>query len=586
MVVADEVRRSLCEQGAPELYFRVRPAQFTSPCCRPPTGAPVSSLPQGPMGLGAGLHPTAMAADDLNGWKEIAAHLGKAVRTAQRWEQELGMPVRRIPTPGGEIVYARSSEIDEWKQNAAKSGAGRRALQAAAGENGRNVEATPAPAPRTTGRPWLLWAGGGVVALGAIAIAVGLAWGLHRPAAPTEPKDGAVAPALGPFTGREGLDAGPWPIAGHDMRRSNQSHLSGPAEGRPPRLLRKADRRVPTQDDLEDRPLITIDDRTLAIGSCGSVQAVGLDGREVWRAALAEAPVAELPRGFGMSSFGVLIVTTHDCTPHELRRPTRLYGFKPNGETVWKKPQTAMNYGPGIGPRGTVLSISETNVVTMQDSTLDERRWKTDLPGYGHGAVAVDSNGNLYIGTDGGVFHNDSLWCLASGGDVRWSAGAGTVSTPVVTTRDRIVIAGYDQVHCFAADGRQLWSKPIGSTVGSLAPLAVGRSGIVYARSTSGLVAIDGEGRQLWSKPLTGGPRLSPGPILDKDENVYVGLDDQVCSFASDGKERWCVPFDHPGTMIIAAEGLLVLLNRPGDLYAIGAEQRTQAGAAMAAATR
>ena len=31
---------------------------------------------------------------ELNGWKEIANHLGKAVRTAQRWEQDLDLPVR------------------------------------------------------------------------------------------------------------------------------------------------------------------------------------------------------------------------------------------------------------------------------------------------------------------------------------------------------------------------------------------------------------------------------------------------------------------------------------------------------------
>jgi len=29
---------------------------------------------------------------ELNGWKEIANHLGKAVRTAQRWEQDLDLP--------------------------------------------------------------------------------------------------------------------------------------------------------------------------------------------------------------------------------------------------------------------------------------------------------------------------------------------------------------------------------------------------------------------------------------------------------------------------------------------------------------
>ena len=54
--------------------------------------------------------------DSLNGWKEIAAYLARSVRSAQRWERELGLPVHRINTPdGGQIVFATRFEIDEWK---------------------------------------------------------------------------------------------------------------------------------------------------------------------------------------------------------------------------------------------------------------------------------------------------------------------------------------------------------------------------------------------------------------------------------------------------------------------------------------
>ena len=52
----------------------------------------------------------------LNGWKEIAAFLGKSVRSVQRWERDLGLPVRRINTPDhGQIVYASRSEIEQWR---------------------------------------------------------------------------------------------------------------------------------------------------------------------------------------------------------------------------------------------------------------------------------------------------------------------------------------------------------------------------------------------------------------------------------------------------------------------------------------
>src|SRR5215472_10617372 len=50
----------------------------------------------------------------LNGWKEIASYLGKAVRTVQRYERVLGLPVRR---PGGKSiasVIATKVELDAW----------------------------------------------------------------------------------------------------------------------------------------------------------------------------------------------------------------------------------------------------------------------------------------------------------------------------------------------------------------------------------------------------------------------------------------------------------------------------------------
>jgi hypothetical protein len=54
----------------------------------------------------------------LDGWKEIAAHLGRGVRTVQRWEADLGMPVHRMVTGRGETVYAFAGELNKWRQTA------------------------------------------------------------------------------------------------------------------------------------------------------------------------------------------------------------------------------------------------------------------------------------------------------------------------------------------------------------------------------------------------------------------------------------------------------------------------------------
>lgn len=50
----------------------------------------------------------------LNSWKEIARYLNRGVRTAQRWEVELSLPVRRPRNKGRSPVIALRSEIDLW----------------------------------------------------------------------------------------------------------------------------------------------------------------------------------------------------------------------------------------------------------------------------------------------------------------------------------------------------------------------------------------------------------------------------------------------------------------------------------------
>ena len=52
---------------------------------------------------------------ELNSWKEIASHLERGVRTVQRWESELGLPVRRTGRGKRGAVYALVSELDLWR---------------------------------------------------------------------------------------------------------------------------------------------------------------------------------------------------------------------------------------------------------------------------------------------------------------------------------------------------------------------------------------------------------------------------------------------------------------------------------------
>jgi hypothetical protein len=50
----------------------------------------------------------------LQGWKEIAAELDRSVRTVQRWEQKLNLPVHKLGAGDGSPVFAFKDELHSW----------------------------------------------------------------------------------------------------------------------------------------------------------------------------------------------------------------------------------------------------------------------------------------------------------------------------------------------------------------------------------------------------------------------------------------------------------------------------------------
>ena len=69
----------------------------------------------------------------LSSWKDIARYMGKGVRTVQRWERELGLPVRR-PTGASQksAVMLHRTELDLWLET-----------RFTARPAGKNIEITP-----------------------------------------------------------------------------------------------------------------------------------------------------------------------------------------------------------------------------------------------------------------------------------------------------------------------------------------------------------------------------------------------------------------------------------------------------------
>jgi hypothetical protein len=59
---------------------------------------------------------TTVPVTTLQSWKEIASEFNRGVRTVQRWERELKMPIRRLGKGLRAPVFALRSELHSWLQ--------------------------------------------------------------------------------------------------------------------------------------------------------------------------------------------------------------------------------------------------------------------------------------------------------------------------------------------------------------------------------------------------------------------------------------------------------------------------------------
>lgn len=57
----------------------------------------------------------------LSSWKEIAQFFGKGVRTVQRWEKTLALPIQRPPGAPSNVVLARTSDLEAWMHRSESS---------------------------------------------------------------------------------------------------------------------------------------------------------------------------------------------------------------------------------------------------------------------------------------------------------------------------------------------------------------------------------------------------------------------------------------------------------------------------------
>jgi TolB-like protein len=109
----------------------------------------------------------------LDSWKAIARHLGRDIRSVQRWERERGLPVHRVPGGKGGAVFAYQGELDRWLRSGAD---GTNGSGAAAGNP--TVADLPVSDRPDIDRPAtrLAWGGAGALILILAALAIVVVW--------------------------------------------------------------------------------------------------------------------------------------------------------------------------------------------------------------------------------------------------------------------------------------------------------------------------------------------------------------------------------------------------------------------------
>jgi hypothetical protein len=115
-----------------------------------------------------GLSADAGRSERLESWKEIAAYLGRGVTTVQRWEQQEGLPIRRLPHAKKGSVFAIKSELDEWRRT--RSQLGPLHQDATVDTPAEGARVVP-PVPSQRQRPVGLDRRAAVVAVGLLALA-------------------------------------------------------------------------------------------------------------------------------------------------------------------------------------------------------------------------------------------------------------------------------------------------------------------------------------------------------------------------------------------------------------------------------
>lgn len=264
-------------------------------------------------------------------------------------------------------------------------------------------------------------------------------------------------------------------------------------------------------------PALSPDGKTVYVGSAdGNVYALSADaGTKVWQRSLGGAVRADpLVSGDG----GSIYIPTTSGTLYSLNSA--------DGTTRWSfSPGGAMPTSVAASPDGnTLYVVAQDKVYPLPTGGVASGQIPNPyyLDGNGTSTPAVDSNGNIYVGTDRGVL--DQFSPTSGTPTWRWTSTSGTsvTSTPTFLGGNAIFGAAGGIFAVSQSSGTQVWHAPAASAAPvNSSPVVATGNGTIYIGSTDGNVyALNTQGNVVFARNLGGA--IDTSPAIAPNGSVWV----------------------------------------------------------------
>ncbi|MCJ8271843.1 MAG: leucine-rich repeat domain-containing protein, partial [Psychrosphaera sp.] len=184
------------------------------------------------------------------------------------------------------------------------------------------------------------------------------------------------------------------------------------------------------------------------------------------------------------------------------------------GQIIWQVAfEQSVVAHPVIDNQGNILCSMKNGIVYAIDNT-GQLNWTIDLNSQFYNAVSVGPDGSIYQSASFG-----RLFALSPNGKLQWQwETEGSVSKPVISLNNQIMVATKNGLHALSSDGQQLWQFEYDSWQRQ-SPV-IDSFGNIYHTTYNKVFSLTANGNLRWQ--YTADDNIYQAPVVDKKGQVYL----------------------------------------------------------------